>query len=71
MAQRTDFKANRHVCIFEMERKNRSFTGHVVCTVCGVKLSSANQAPVKGDARQINLPPHRSSGEETAGSYSD
>jgi len=49
MAQRTDpIQPHKHVCIFELERKGRHFTSDVVCTVCGVKLSSAGQS-VKED----------------------
>ena len=44
MAQRTDNRSrpDKHICIFELERKGRIFTGEVVCTVCGVYLSSKN-----------------------------
>jgi hypothetical protein len=44
------FKGHKHVCIFVLERKNGSFTGDVICTVCGVKPSSANQTSVKEKA---------------------
>jgi hypothetical protein len=35
-------KSLKHTCIFEMERKGTVFTGEVVCTACGVYLSSKN-----------------------------
>ena len=36
-------QGNKHVCIFELERKDGYLTGDVVCTACGVKLSSHTQ----------------------------
>ena len=36
-------RSGKHICIFECERKGRSFTGKVVCAVCGVYLSSPDQ----------------------------
>ena len=45
MAQRTDpSHSDKHVCIFELERKGDAFTENVVCRVCGVYLSSLEQA---------------------------
>ena len=35
----------KHTCIFELERKRTVFTGEVVCTVCGVYLSSQQDRP--------------------------
>jgi hypothetical protein len=47
MAERNDSaKSHKHVCIFELERKGAYFTGDVICTVCGVKLSSETEASV-------------------------
>jgi hypothetical protein len=34
---------SEHVCIFELERKGGLFTAEVVCTVCGVYLSSQQE----------------------------
>jgi hypothetical protein len=33
-------RSSKHVCIFELERKGALLTAQVVCTVCGVNLSS-------------------------------
>jgi uncharacterized Zn finger protein (UPF0148 family) len=41
---------HKHVCIFELERKGASFTGEVVCTVCGAYVSSQNDASKQADA---------------------
>ena len=49
-------KAATHVCIYAMERDRGSFTGDVVCTVCGAKLSSADQTPKEG--ANPEHPPH-------------
>jgi hypothetical protein len=38
-------KSVKHTCIFELERKRTVFTGEVVCTVCGVYLSSQQDRP--------------------------
>ena len=38
-------QSGKHVCIFELERKDALFTGEVVCTVCGVYLSSQQDRP--------------------------
>lgn len=55
MAQRTDpFQSKKHVCILELEREGGSFTGDVVCTICGLKLSSVNETSVKQDASPDN-----------------
>lgn len=41
MRQRRDqTQSGKHVCIFELERKGALLTAEVVCTVCGVYLSS-------------------------------
>jgi hypothetical protein len=40
----------KHVCFFALERKGRTFTGEVVCMVCGVYLSSQNQASAEDKA---------------------
>lgn len=42
----------KHICIFECERKGRSFTGKVVCAVCGVYLSSEDQQSAKDKPAQ-------------------
>jgi hypothetical protein len=44
MARRADNRSQpeKHVCIFELERKGRAFTGEVVCILCGSYLSSKN-----------------------------
>lgn len=34
------FQPRKHVCIFELEREGLVSTGAIVCTVCGVYLSS-------------------------------
>lgn len=55
MAQGIDsFPSKKHVCIFELERNGRYYTGDVVCTVCGVKLSSANEKSVNTQALQAD-----------------
>ena len=36
----------KHVCIFELERKDALLTAEVVCTVCGVYLSSQQDRPL-------------------------
>jgi len=38
-------QSGKHVCIFELERKDALFTGKVVCTVCGIYLSSQQDRP--------------------------
>ena len=38
-------QSGKHVCIFELERKGALFTAEVVCTVCGVYLSSQQDRP--------------------------
>jgi hypothetical protein len=38
--QRDQPQSSKHVCIFELERKGALLTAEVVCTVCGVHLSS-------------------------------
>jgi len=38
-------QSGKHVCIFELERKGDLFTAEVVCTVCGVYLSSQQDRP--------------------------
>jgi hypothetical protein len=51
MAQRTDpSHSDKHVCIFELERKGDAFTENVVCRVCGVYLSSLEQAQPRPSA---------------------
>ena len=45
---RDNFNAEGHVCIYAMERDGRSFTGNIVCTVCGVKLCSAHETAKEG-----------------------
>ena len=35
----------KHTCIFELERKGALITAEVVCTVCGVYLSSQQDRP--------------------------
>ena len=51
----------KHVCIFELERKGGLFTAEVVCTVCGVYLSSQQEWPpaktrrAEGPENQRNL----------------
>jgi hypothetical protein len=40
-------ESRKHICIFELERKGAYFTGDVVCSVCGVRLSSTDQTTVK------------------------
>ena len=55
MAQRTDpFQSKKHVCILALEREGGSFTGDLVCTICGQKLSSVNETSVKQDASPDN-----------------
>jgi hypothetical protein len=54
MAQRTNLDANKHICIYEMERDGGSFTGDVVCMICGVKLSADNKPSVTGDTSPEN-----------------
>jgi hypothetical protein len=44
-------KSEKHTCIFESERKGTVYTGEVVCTTCGVYLSSL--VPVS--PREINI----------------
>jgi len=36
---------DKHVCIFELERKGTLITSAVVCTVCGVYLTSQQDRP--------------------------
>ena len=51
MGQRSDQPpSGQHVCILEMERKGALFTGEVVCTVCGVYLSSHQDRPPQDKA---------------------
>ena len=51
MAQRTDqSRTDKHVCIFELERKGDAFTENVVCRVCGVYLSSLEQVSTQEKA---------------------
>jgi hypothetical protein len=38
-------QSGKHVCIFELERKDALLTAEVVCTVCGVYLSSQQNWP--------------------------
>jgi len=46
MAQRRDqSQSDKHVCIFELERKGALITSEVVCTVCGVYLASQQDRP--------------------------
>ena len=53
---------SKHVCIFELERKGGLFTAEVVCTLCGVYLSSEQDRPpgtrhkaAQGPENQRNL----------------
>ena len=55
-------QSGKHVCIFELERKGALFTAEVVCTVCGVYLSSqqdrlpgTRQKVAQGAENQRNL----------------
>jgi len=46
IGQRRDLPpSGKHVCIFELERKGALITADVVCTVCGVYLSSRQDRP--------------------------
>ena len=45
MGHRIDQPQSKHVCIFELERKGALITAEVVCTVCGVYLSSQQDRP--------------------------
>ena len=45
--------SRKHVCVFQLERKGSYFTTDVVCTVCGIKLSSADQS-AKADVNSNN-----------------
>jgi hypothetical protein len=60
---RDNSNADIHVCICAMERDGRSFTGDIVCTVCGAKLFSAGQTPKEGTNpehhRHLDRPPNR------------
>jgi len=38
-------QSGKHVCIFELARKGGLITAEVVCTVCGVYLSSQQDRP--------------------------
>ena len=38
-------QSGKHVCIFVLERKGALLTAEVVCTVCGVYLSSQQDRP--------------------------
>jgi len=38
-------KSVKHTCVFELERQGNVFTGEVVCTACGVYLSSQPDRP--------------------------
>lgn len=38
-------QSGKHVCIFELERKGALLTSEVICTVCGVYLSSQQDRP--------------------------
>jgi hypothetical protein len=51
-------KSVKHTCIFELERKGKVFTGEVVCTACGVYLSSRQDRPLgtrQGRGRRATL----------------
>jgi hypothetical protein len=51
MAQRTDpYGSDKHICVFELERKGDYFTDNVVCRVCGVNLSSLHKASTHENA---------------------
>lgn len=46
IGQRSDQpQSSKHVCIFKLERKGALYTGEVVCTVCGLYLSSLQDRP--------------------------
>ena len=45
--------SGKHVCIFGLERKGALITANVVCTVCGVYLSSL---PDRATRHKINIP---------------
>ena len=46
MGQRRDLpQSGKHVCIFKLARKGALITAEVVCTVCGVYLSSQQDRP--------------------------
>ena len=46
LGQRSNLSlSGKHVCIFELERKGALLTAEVVCTVCGVYLSSQQDRP--------------------------
>jgi len=46
MAQRINpSESDKHICIFELERKGDHYTENVVCRLCGVYLSSLEQTP--------------------------
>jgi hypothetical protein len=54
------FPSRKHVCIFELERKGGSFTGDIVCTVCGGYLSSHGVPSTQEQSPQptFNNEPH-------------
>jgi len=41
--------SRRDVCIFEGESNGGNLTGDVICTVCGVKLSSTSHTSVNDE----------------------
>jgi hypothetical protein len=45
MGRFDQFPPGKHVCIFELERNGDLFTAEVICTVCGVYLSSQQDQP--------------------------
>jgi hypothetical protein len=60
MGERTaSSKCEKHVCIYELERKGDLLTADVVCTVCGAYLSSQEQVPA-GEQATINPESRRS-----------
>ena len=46
----------KHICIYELERKGNYFTDNVVCRICGVYLSSHGEASTQEKAM---LTPHK------------
>ena len=40
-------QSDKHVCIFELQWNSGYLTSDVVCTICGLKLSSVCPMPVK------------------------
>jgi len=60
MAQRADpYDSDKHICVFELEKKGDYFTENVVCRVCGVHLSSLEQAPPQRAAPKHENQDHR------------